>query len=375
MKTFYSIVLGGFLLALSSAGMALDVGESLPRLSADRWFTPRKIPGEESIMGIVLLDVTSPDAPGILALADTLAGESFHGKKVYMTVFALNNAVQVRSVAGKYEKARFAFGLDSSLRMRRALAPQQSLFPYAMVAARGKIVWNGLPAELSSVIEQVASGKFSLQKQKEIEGYRKEMSIGIQSALPAVVISSAEKILEKAPDDLLAIQAKIFSLNALGKKGESYDFLRKKATAFPGKFVISLLYLEELLRLPAPDMEKELDKMLPLWEAHYAGKREWILLIASILEKLPFGVLYPEKQLSLAASSVKVLEKSPHLKNTLPEAIALETLAKASHFCGRNASAVIHQKRAVMLRKNTPGESLAKRRLLYYESALKAGKK
>lgn len=375
MKKIFLLVFGGFLLVLPFLLPALDAGTALPRLSADSWYTPYKAPGRDAVVGIILLDVTSPDANGILAMADSLARETFHGKKVHITVFALNNAVQSGNAAQIHAKSAFSFGLDSSLRMRRALAPQQSLFPYAIAAYRGKVFWNGLPAELPSVLEQVAKGTFSLKRQKEIEGLRKEMSIGIQSALPAVVIAAAEKILKIAPDDLLAIQAEIFSLNAMGKREESRKFLREKAGAYPGKFVLSLLYLEEILLLPSPALEKELASFIALREKVYAGKKEWILLTASLLEKVPFGMLDPEKQLALAQSAEKVIRSNPSLKNTVQEAISYETLARALHFCGKNQEAASFQKKAVLLRKNTPGAPLAQRRLQYYESAIKAGKK
>ncbi|MBP5182472.1 MAG: hypothetical protein J6331_05535, partial [Lentisphaeria bacterium] len=243
----------GIFLALFSGAVffpelsALEPGKGIPRLTAEKWYGKEDTTRAKRLSVIVLMDLTAQDSPALLQMLESMLLSS-QGRELSITVFAMYQEKTADEVMKSLGNRSFPVGLDSKLRMRDLLASEISLFPYAILAEKGVVLWSGLPTELELVTEKVLKGTFSAEKQKRVEGRRKELQIAIQSGLAVVVSSTADKILDILPDDRLAIQSKLFALNAMRKRDEAEAFIAKVCKENPSDMRLHIMQLDFLLR-------------------------------------------------------------------------------------------------------------------------------
>lgn len=344
---------------------ALEPGKTVPGLRAEKWYNKSK-EERKNLQVIVLLDITAADSFALMRMLENVCLSSL-GKSLSVTVFLMNEentADRMMKEAGKFS---FSIALDSRLKMRNALAEHISLFPYAILAENSVVQWQGMPTELELVVEKVLKGTFSLEKQKKVEGLRKELQIAIQSGLPVVVSSTADKILSVLPDDRLAIQSKLFALNAMQQKEEAEKFIEKICIKNPGDVRLQIMQLDFLLR------EGKLDAFVKNVEKRGNALKEskdLLLFVSFVLENAPFGVLLPQKILALAFSAYENIWHGKEQRSPLQKAVAAEVYARTLSQVGRLEEAVEIQKKALEIRKGSEWEKDALRRLLYYQDAL-----
>ena len=354
---------GGMIADLS----ALEPGKGLPRLRAEKWYSGEKNK-DARLQAVVLMDLTSSDAQALLQMLESMKLSS-SGKDLAVTVFVMNQQKIADSVMKELGKFDFRIGLDNNLKMRNLLAEHISLFPYALLADKGTVIWGGMPTELESIVKKVLAGKFSAEKQRRVEGLRKELQIAIQSGLPVVVSATADKILAIIPDDRLAIQSKLFAMDAMRQKDAAVKFIEEICRKNPEEIQFAVMLLDYLIR------EGRWEKIVPAAEKtfeKYKNNSDAVLLTAYILENIPFGLLLPSRQIAMT-SEVWAKCKKDSRKNR--KVLAAEMYAKALSMAGRFEEAVKLQKEALLLRKGDNMEQAAKDRLAYYMDALAASGK
>ncbi|MBO4632613.1 MAG: hypothetical protein J5858_11885, partial [Lentisphaeria bacterium] len=232
-----------------------------------------------------------------------------------------------------------------------------------VLAIDGIAVWRGVQTELVGVIEHVAANRFSLSRQKQVEALRKELQMAIQSGLPHVVSSTADKILKEMPSDRIAIQAKVMALASSGKGNEVSAFIQKIRRENPHDLRLRIMQLELLLRegnhAEFVRAVEELSRDFPRPDVRLVRP------VAYIMENAPYGILMPSLAMALARRAYDSVKSNP--KN-LAYAIACETLARVHAEQGHFADAVKLQQAALPFREKTPQQAAAKQRLLYYQA-------
>ena len=210
MKHFIFGLLSTAALCTFSLG-AIDAGKPMPAIDAVKWYTKPVTFPAQGLAAVVLLDITSEDAVNTLRMLEAMNAET---PDLAIAAVAINPVKTTDAVVRDNGPFQIPVAADNNLKSRIRFAETESLFPYAVLSQDGKVVWSGHPTELESVIRKVVSGKFSASRQKQIEAVRQELQMAIQAGLPDVISNSADRILKIAPDDRIAIQAKLLRSTA-----------------------------------------------------------------------------------------------------------------------------------------------------------------
>ena len=345
---------------------AVEPGERLPGLRGEKWYSKEQESGK-LLQIVLLLDLTSSDTFPLLRMLENMKISTL-GKNLSITLFAMNDEKTADAIMKSSGGTSFSVGLDSRLKMRN-LAEDISLFPHAILAKNGIVQWRGMPTELELVAEKILKGSFSLEKQKKVEGMRKELQIAIQSGLPVVVSSTADRILAILPDDRLAIQSKLFAFNAMRQNDEAEKFIEKICRNNPEDMRLMVMQLDFLLREGkiASFLKKVNEGCRKLKK-----NSDMLLFLSFVLENAPFGTLDVKELLPVAFSVYEKLGKEEKISSA-DKALAAEVLARIYSMAGRLADAVRLQNDACKIRKGGNLEKAANDRLKYYRDALEAG--
>ena len=360
------------LIAAAAAALPLngiEADQPMPAIDAAKWYAaPAAIPAK-GLAAVVLLDIASDNAVNTLRMLENLSAEL---PDVRFAAIAINPVKTTDAVVRDNGPFQIPLAADNNLKSRNLFAETESLFPYAVLARDGKAAWSGHPTELESVIRKVADGSFSISRQKRIEAIRQELQMAIQAGLPEVVSASADKILRIAPDDRIAIQAKLFAFNARGKMADAVKFIQEICEKNPKDAKLRMMQLDLLLnRGDTSAYRQAVEKAFRDFET--SPDNSLVFLCAYALENSPYGVLNPALTLSCAG---KAYDKVKNLKTPLA-AVAHETLARIHAETGNPEKAVALQEAALAIRKGTHLEQAAANRLRYYKelTAMKSGAK
>ena len=355
-KLLWAVLCGAFVLASGA-----DAGKPQPRLQTAKWYF-RTATAAGPLECTVLFDVTGENAREILHMLESLQEEY----QIPIQAVAINAITQTDSFAAATGPYRIGLAADDRLKTRNTLAENESLFPYAVLSKDGVVVWSGHPTELDSVIGQVKADKISLSRQKRVESLRKQLQMAIQSGLPHVVASTADKILKESPSDRIAIQAKIMALASGGRNAEIPEFVRKLCADDPQDLQLRLMQMDLLLR--DGDNAGFLRAVEQFSRDFTKPEPKLVRPVAFIVENTPYGLLMPELVMGLAQRALEAVKADPQ---SLLHAIACETLARVRAEQGDFAEAVKLQEQALPMRLKTPQEAAAKQRLEYYRALLK----
>ena len=360
MKRILWLFLFGAALLLSAA----EAGKPQAKLQTAKWYFRSSVPAGP-LECTVLFDLAGANAQDLLRMLESVQDEF----QVPVQAVAINALSQTDAFAAATGPYAIGLAADDRLKTRNTLAEHESLFPYAVLSENGVVVWSGDPTELENVIGPVKAKTFSLSRQKKIEALRKELQMAIQSGLPHVVASSAEKILKESPSDRIAIQARIMALSSSGRVAEIQPFLERVCRENPRDLSLRVMQLELLLRT---GNHAEFVRSAERFGRDFA-KPEAALVrpVAYIVENAPYGRLMPDLVMTLARRAYDSVRNNP--KN-LTYAIACETLARVHAEQGNFAAAVKLQQTALPFRLKTPQEKAAKERLLYYQALQKKRK-
>ena len=357
MKLISVLIFSAAVLLLGAA----ETGKPQGRLQVSKWYYRSAIPADK-LECTVLFDLNAANTQEMLRMLETLQEEF----RVPVRAVAVNAPAQAEPFAAATGPYSIGLAADDKLKTRNSLAENESLFPYAVLSKDGIVVWSGDPTELDTVIEQVKADRFSLSRQKSVEALRKELQMAIQSGLPHVVSSTADKILKESPSDRIAIQAKLMALSSAGKSSEVPAFIRKICRENPQDLRLRVMQLDLLLREGnMPEFIREVNnfnKNFPRPDARLVRP------VAFIVDNAPYGSLMPDLVMTLAQRAYDSVKTAP--KN-LTYAIACETLARVHAQEGNFSAAVKFQQAALPFRLKTPQENAARTRLAYYQALLK----
>lgn len=338
-----------------------EAGKPQPKIQAAKWYFRTAAPAGP-LECTVLFDITGENAREMLQMLESLQEEY----QVPIQAVAVNAAAQTDDFAAASGPFRIGLAADDRLKTRNTLAENESLFPYAVLSKDGVVVWSGHPTELDSVIEQVKAGKFSLSRQNRVESLRKELQMAIQSGLPHVVASTADKILKESPSDRIAIQAKIMALASGGRNAEVSPFVQKLCRENPQDLQLRLMQMDLLLR--DGDNAGFLRAVEQFNRDFTKPEPRLVRPVAFIVGNAPYGLLMPGLVNTLAQRAWEAVKND---SQSLLHAIACETLARVRAEQGDFAEAVKLQQEALTLRMKTPQEAAAKQRLEYYQALQK----
>ena len=361
MKHFIFGLLSTAVLCTFSLG-AIDAGKPMPAIDAVKWYTKPVTFPAQGLAAVVLLDITSEDAVNTLRMLEAMNAET---PDLAIAAVAINPVKTTDAVVRDNGPFQIPVAADNNLKSRIRFAETESLFPYAVLSQDGKVVWSGHPTELESVIRKVVSGKFSASRQKQIEAVRQELQMAIQAGLPDVISNSADRILRIAPDDRIAIQAKLFAFNSKGQPQEAVRFIREICAKNPQDSRLCMMQLDILLNQGDTQTYKQAAEKAFYDFAADKGN-SLVFLTAYALENSPYGIMDPAVMLAYAEKAYNKVKD----RETPVAAVAHETLARICAETGDAARAVALQEKALAIRKGTHLDQAAANRLAYYKKLL-----
>ncbi len=356
MKFSISAVLSFLLLPL----FAIDAEKPMPELQVSKWYSKTKFELPElGFAAVVLFDATAADSINMLRMLDSLDSR---GQNLPIAAVAINPQEQADAIIPVNGPFQTPIAVDNKLKTRNALAETESLFPYAVLAKDGKVLWSGHPTDLEAVFVKASEGKFSLSRQKEIELIRRNLQMAIQSGLPDVIASTADQILRIAPDDKIAIQAKLFAFNNKGQLEQAGKFIGEVCEKNPKDSKLRMMQLDFLLNTGnAQRYKTAAEKAFH----DFASDRNaaLVFLTAYVIENSPYGIMDP----TLLRNTAQKAHETVRGTGTQVEAVALETLARANATNGNFTEAADLQSKALAIRKGSHLEKAAADRLDYYK--------
>lgn len=359
-----SAVFAGLLLASASALSAAEVGGII---------TPAKDIGKLSLVAgtppktaaplqvFLFFDPALPDAKDVLRMIDSIYEQSLESKSKPASFYAISRVGKARTASLELSKFRMPVYGDDKGEVYSEFAGTEVVVPFAIVADDGRIVWKGAPQELDTVIRDIQTGKFSFESQLKLEILHKDLQNAIQTGLPSVIISNADKILALRPDDQIAIRAKLFVFESSGRIRENNAAVQAIAAKVKDNLDVRLLLLGYYER--TGEMEKFSDGLSAAFRDFSDSPTALSRLLAYAFEQTPFGWL-PVRDVVPAAEAVK---KAFAGTGGTSEAFACEFSARAAYAALDIDAAIADQTRAVSLFAGTEFLAEAKKTLAFYQ--------
>lgn len=360
-----------FLLLLAAvlplAGLAVEPGGNLPLEIIREKAVPvvKTAPASPcETTAVVFLDAASPDAPGCFRMLDELNSRLAGlpaGDRVEFYVLACS---PVRAIREALNGITVSYGVGSDERrlLFNEYVPGDILFPLAMIARKGKVLWKGSPLDLESVLTLIRNNRFDPTRQVKVERIRKEMQMAVQAALPDVVLRCANDILKLQPGDSIAVRAKLYVYESTGRLPEAMAFVRKNAEENPSDVNQTLLYFDYLRRQRDPATFAREFRAAALRFA--ASPESLYRILVYSLEALPFGWLPPVE----AASMIEKIRPAWKDQTLSRRIIFLFCEARIRYLLCDLPGALRAQAEALQLSKGTEHEKEAARTLEYYRS-------
>jgi len=368
--------LTAFLAAIAFAetpeALALSPGMKTPDIHASKWHFKDSQPAQDQAQPktgvdvVVVFDAIDPGSGELLRMLEALRDVFPAGQLASVKAVARNTQSQLEELLKRNGDFKLPIAVDTEkFDTAREFCDMEPVLPMAFVSfPDGALAWSGGPTGLESVVRQIASKTFDLDKQKRIAPLRTELQTALRGGLGAVALKNADRILSLDPSDMMAIQAKLFVFDSQGHPEEAKPFLLNLKAQAPKDQEIRLLLLGFLIR--AGDLEAFKAEAVSAREDLKGDARFASKLCAFLLDSSPFGALPLELAISCAKEGLDAL--SPESSKD-SKAFAYELYAKASYYSGKLDVASDFQAKAVELRKGGPYETPAKQLLDYYKKA------
>ena len=368
---FLSTLLAGLAFVSTSLLSAAEVGGivtpagDLGKLSLVAGTPPKTT---ASLQVFLFFDPALPGAKDVLRMVDAIYEQALENKDKPASFYAISRTGKARTAALELSKFRMPVYGDDTGEVYSEFAGTEVVVPFAFAVDDGKIVWKGVPQELDTVIHDIQAGKFSFDSQLKLEIMHKDLQNAIQTGLPSVIISNADKILALRPDDQIAIQAKLFVFESTGRIRENNAAVQDIAAKVKDNVEVRLLLLGYYER--TGEMEKFSEGLSAAFRDFASSPTAQSRLLAYSFEQTPFGWL-PVRDVVSAAASVK---KAYAGTGGSSEAFSCEFSARAAYVALDIDTAIADQTRAVELFTGTEFLSEAKKTLAFYKDvkALKA---
>ena len=368
---FFSAFFAALLLASATILSAAEVGgivtpaNDLGKLSLAAGKPPKTA---ATLQVYLFFDPALPGAKDVLRMVDAIYEQALENKAKPASFYAISRTGKARTAALELSKFRMPVYGDDLGDVYPEFAGTEVVIPFALVVDGGKIVWKGVPQELETVVRDLQAGKFSFDSQLKLEIMHKDLQNAIQTGLPAVIISNADKILALRPDDQIAIQAKLFVFESTGRIKENHAAVQAIAAKVKDNVDVRLLLLGYYER--TGEMEKFSEGISAAFRDFAASPTAQSRLLAYSFEQAPFGWL-PVRDVVSAAASVK---KAYAGTGGTSEAFSCEFSARAAYAALDIDTAIADQTRAVTLFAGTEFLDEAKKTLAFYQDvkALKA---
>ncbi|MBP5586995.1 MAG: hypothetical protein J6Y92_11660 [Lentisphaeria bacterium] len=368
---FFSAVIAGLLLASAAVLSAAEVGgivtpaKDLGKLQLVTGAAPKT---ETSLQVFLFFDPALPGAKDVLRMVDSIYEQALENKTKPASFYAISRMGRTRTASLELSKFRMPVYGDDKGDVYPEFAGTEVVIPFVLVADDGKIVWKGVPQELENVIRDIQSGKFSFDSQLKIEILHKDLQNAIQTGLSAVILSTADKVLALRPDDQIAIQAKLFVFESMGRVRENLAAVQSIASKVKDNADVRLLLLGYYER--TGEMEKFSAGLKAAFKDFSGSPTALSRLLAYAFEQTPFGWL-PVQDVAAAAATVK---KAYAGTGGTTEAFSCEFSARAAYLALDIDTAIADQTRAVELFNGTEFLAEAKQALAFYKSvkAMKA---
>lgn len=215
----------------------------------------------------------------------------------------------------------------------------------AVIGTDGAIAWTGPAMDLDNIISMILDGNFSMDDYRKIARMKLEMQTALRSGLPDVAAKTAEKILEKYPGDILAIQTILYSYEIKQQSGKAVVFLNS-CIAKSGKKAggIRLLLLDRIIRSGDLTLwQKSVDEAIKNTES-----LDDKLNLAAFLVDMSPRFHFPVEQVPVLCADI--VKQAETLKDPEFHANALEIAARAELAVCRLKHAIKYQEQAVQLR-------------------------
>jgi len=346
-------------------------GMKMPEVSAEWINKPQKktpTANQKQILILNFVDVLSPDIYQTLRLIESLEKKYASEPRAAVTVktIAKNDVSLIRRILNADANPfTVAIGADLKGRTFRSFNTGLPTLPATFIAQNNAIAWNGHPIEIETVVDAILDNQFSISRQERIASLRKDLQSALKSGLPDVVAQTADKILAIAPNDAIAMQARLYAFELKGQTVKEAEFLLAHIRKHPKNSMRNRMLLLNLLlrtgnliqwRAALDDTAKEAEK----------NPEDALNLTMYLVDRSPLGELPVAHVRKLSETALAGFRKNGR-KESLAD--ALEIAAKTQYVLCRLQNAVRFQKEAVELRRSigSPFLKRAENILAFYE--------
>ncbi len=234
-----------------------------------------------------------------------------------------------------------------------------------IIGRDGIVLWKGYPMELDAVLEKVTADKFDIELQKKITVMHDELRKAMEKDSTGAMINIADSILEKDPDDDIALRCRLYVFEKRNQPKEALAFLNKLQSRSPKHFPFYFMELSVMDKIGSAPEEKR--KVYEKAFSVFKDDSETLARLSSIISNdMSFGTGSVKLELDTARRAFELL---PPEAAGRKKAICLAVLARAYYNAGCIDKAILIQKEAVGDFAGFDEEKNAGNLLKYYQEA------
>jgi thiol-disulfide isomerase/thioredoxin len=234
-----------------------------------------------------------------------------------------------------------------------------------IIGRDGIVLWKGYPMELDAVLEKVTADKFDIELQKKITVMHDELRKAMEKDSAGAMINIADSILEKDPDDDIALRCRLYVFEKRNQPKEALAFLNKLQSRSPKHFPFYFMELSVMDKIGSAPEEKR--KVYEKAFSVFKDDSETLARLSSIISNdMSFGTGSVKLELDTARRAFELL---PPEAAGRKKAICLAVLARAYYNAGCIDKAILIQTEAVGDFAGFDEEKNAGNLLKYYQEA------
>lgn len=363
MKRFLLSVLAllfAFRAAAVDSGGAFEwekTAQSLKRIAGEEWKSEKP----PKMRAVVFFDPIAPLAQETLRLLDAICAQSKETAPDFaFAAVSRQNESRTRELFLNGFSMPIYVETEPNRPVWDEYARAEVMIPFVLITDGSEVRWKGSPQELESVIREIQAGTYRYDMQIKLESLRKELQNAIQTSLPQVILSAADRILSIRPTDMIAIQAKLYVYENTNQPRRAVALLREVNAQNKADADLRTLYLDYLIRSGESELFQKEFKQAVSDFSEDPGRL--IRVLAFSLQNAPFAWI---PSLEARNASHLALEAYDG-KGGRYEAAAHELAAHAAYLNCDIETAVREQEKAYALQKDTEFEEQSRLVLNYY---------
>ncbi len=366
------ILLVGFCVGLSVCGEPLEIGKAAPEIKISEWVKGGPVSladGKGKNIYVVEFWATwcPPCRMSIPHL--TKLQKKYKDKGLIVVGISKEKPEIVKSFVANQKEMDYNVGIDTDGGTSSTYMEGVAGIPNAVIINKeGIVVWSGHPLEMESVLDKVMNDTLDLALNKQVAELQKKLKVALEDQNADDALDIAKKILVLSPSSDRAMQIAIYFYRQKKEHKVALEFLDELIMMHPDESKLYMVKFQEMGQLKDIDGIK---KLAAVYIDQFCGSGSKLNTLSwFLLEHLAFGFQPLKVALDAAKKSVEVTPAS----DKMLRAAHIDTLARCYYAVGRLEKAIAEQEKAIALLVGTEEEAIFKKKLNFYNEALKIGK-